>query len=77
LLPQASLLGGLNGLVGVRDLQFGGFAKKPKATPVNFFGQRDAANERKRWIQFGEEIVGRPAVKKNAEDFSPESHKGA
>ena len=63
LLPQASQLGGLDGLVGGLGLHFECFAKKPEATPVNFFGQSDAPNERKRTIQFGKETSRRAAAK--------------
>ncbi len=57
LLPQASLLGGLGGLVGGLALQFESFAKMPEVTPVNFFGQSDVFNERKRMIQLGEQTT--------------------
>jgi len=45
LLPQAGLLGGLDGIVGGSAVQFGSFAKKLEVTPVNFFGQTDVFNE--------------------------------
>lgn len=45
---NSACLGGSCGLVGELGCQFGSFAKFAEATPVNFFGQEDAFDERKR-----------------------------